>query len=71
MGANQKITALQNRIDFLEGQLKLKQEMEDFIKTLADIPEDTVVVYSKYGMKFSSQIGKAAKILAEKINASH
>lgn len=68
MGKNARIQELEQEVRRMRSQLARGDDVRDFIKTLAEMPEDAVLTYQITGQRISHQIGLAARVLLAKLN---
>lgn len=70
MGKNTRILELEQQIKRLNKYGSVSDEMADYIKTLAEMPEDAVLIYRIGGQTITHQIGLSARRLVEKIDSA-
>jgi thioredoxin-like negative regulator of GroEL len=69
MGKQARIQELEQEIAILRQQRTIPEAALDFIRTLAEMPEDAVIMYTlSGGQSIQCEVGRAAKILMEKLN---
>lgn len=68
MGMKQKVDALESALKTAERKAALVDEMHDYITTLAEMPEDAVLLYTLSGMRISHGIGSSARVLLARLN---
>lgn len=69
MGKKDRILELERTIKHLNKYGSVADEMADYIKELAEMPEDAVLIYRISGQTITHQIGMSARILFAKIKA--
>jgi hypothetical protein len=67
VGAKQKFASLEQKIVELESEVRLKKEMAEFIKVLAEMPDDAVLLYTHCGMSIQNDVGRAAKAFIQRM----
>jgi hypothetical protein len=67
MGKSARIQELEQEIEILRRQQTIPEAALDFIRTLAEMPEDAVLLYTLTGQRVQCEVGRAAKILMEKL----
>lgn len=67
MGKNARIKELEDRIAELHKRSTLHAEALDYIRSLAQLPEDAVLLYTMTGNRVSHEIGKSARLLLTRL----
>ena len=67
MGANKRIKELEADVAWWRAKSEVASEVRDYLKTLAEMPEDSVLLYTLSGQRIQHSIGKSARVLLEKM----
>ena len=70
MGMKQKVEVLEAKLRHAEKKLETLEYMKEYIKTLAEMPDDACLSYTHCGMEISHQIGKSARVALSMIEKS-
>ena len=67
MGKLTRIKELEYDISWWRKKAKIADEVKDYLETLAEMPDDAVLLYTIGGIKMQHEIGKIAKVLLDRI----
>lgn len=67
MGKLARMQELEREIDSLKKENANLREVSSFIETLAELPDDAVILYTLSGQRLQCEIGRAAKVFSSKI----
>lgn len=70
MGKLARIAELEKTIEALKERCALAQEVIDYVRAMAAMPEDAVLLYTASGMRVSHEIGKSARVLLGRLQAN-
>jgi hypothetical protein len=64
-----RIEELEQQVEWLKKKTLLTGEITAYLKTLAEMPEDAVLLYKLTDQTIQHSIGRSARVLLEKVSA--
>jgi hypothetical protein len=67
MGKLARIQELEAQLEFWKKASGVHDDLTHYLRLLAELPEDAVLLYTLTGQKMSHEIGKSARVLLAKV----
>jgi hypothetical protein len=66
MGKLARIQELEAQVEYWKRRADINSQLRGFIETIAELPEDAVLLYTLTGQRMSFELSKAARRMLEK-----